>query len=123
MFGNTLTINLGTIADPEEVVLKLVREGDFQAEYRLTEADKLHKVIIRHTTEKTKVKGSLMDRHNMTYSQEIFPTEIKPEGEVIEVYTVLRVPQNSLPTRPVPLVNGVCLFTIDKAEELAGWES
>ena len=123
MFGNTLTINTGTIADPVPLVLKLVREGDFQAEYRLTEADRLHTVLIRHTTEKTKVKGSFMDRHNVTYQQTIFPTEIKPEGELFESYTVIRVPQGKLPTAVEPLVNAVCLFTIDNSAEIAGWES
>lgn len=123
MFGNTITINLGTIADPDEKTLKLVREGDFQAEYRLTESDKLHKVLIRHTTEKTRVKGALMDRHNVTYSQEIFPTELYPQGQLFEAYTVSRVPQGVLPSVIVPLVNASSLFTIDKADELAGWES
>lgn len=123
MFGNTLTINIGTVSDPENVVLKLVREGDFQAEYRLTGADRLHKVLIRHTTEKTKVKGALMDRHNVTYQQEIFPTDIRPEGELFEAYTVIRVPQGKLPTAVAPLANGVCQFTIDNSAEIAGWES
>lgn len=82
MFGNTLTINTGTLADPVEITLKLVNEGNFQSEYRLVEEDRAHKVMIRHSTEKAKVRGRPMDRHNVTYQQDIFPTETLPEGQI-----------------------------------------
>jgi hypothetical protein len=95
MFGNSITINTGTIADPAEVILPRINQDGYSSEYQLKDTDRTHQVVIRHTTEKNKVNGQTLDRHNVTYRQYVLPTELAPLGSLREAYLVLRMPNSA----------------------------
>lgn len=123
MFGDTITLNLGTIADPDEIILKKINQDGYSAEYRLKASDREHVLLIRHSKEKSKLKGKSVDRHNVTYTQNVFPTEISPLGETIQAYAVFRVNPDSADVDLVPVATAVTLFAMENAVEVIGWES
>lgn len=125
MFGNSITLNIGTIADPVEVILPRINQDGYSSEYQLKEADRTHQVQIRHTTEKNKVNGQTIDRHNVTYRQFVLPTELAPQGSLREAYVVLRMPNSATWDDLVPVLNGLFGFTGVEATQksVINWES
>lgn len=123
MLGDTVTLNLGTIADPDEIILKKINQDGYSAEYRLKASDREHVLLIRHSKEKAKVKGKTVDRHNVTYTQNVFPTELAPLGETIQAYSVFRVNPDSPDTDVAPVATAVMQFATDNALAIIGWES
>lgn len=123
MLGNTLTLNIGTDADPVEIILSKVNQDGYSSEYRLKESDREHVVIIRHSTEKTRVKGKVVDRHQVSYQQNLFPTELSPQGETRQVYTILRVAPELDPTDAANMTAAVSRFAMGNAPAIANWES
>lgn len=120
----TITLNIGTVAVPVEIVLFNINSGDrYSSEYRLKEADREHVLIVRHTKEKSRVKGSEVERHNVTYTQNIFPTVLYPQGQTIQAYSVIRnAPE--LPTADLEAVTGAVMRLTDQvAGELAIWKN
>lgn len=123
MLGDTITLNLGTIAVPEEIILKKINQDGYSAEYRLKDEDREHVVLIRHTKENAKLKGKTVDRHNVTYTQNLFPTELSPLGETRQAYAVIRTNPDLASSETKPLVNAVMQFTIDNGAAVIEWES
>lgn len=123
MLGNTITLNLGTIADPVALVLTKINQDQYSSEYRLKESDREHVVLVRHAKEKNKLKGKEVERHNVTYTQNIFPTELAPQGETIQSSAVIRnAPE--MPNASVEIVaNAVAFFVSDNSGALVNWES
>lgn len=123
MLGDTITLNLGTIAVPDNIELKKVNQDGYSAEYRLKDDDREHIVLIRHTKENAKLKGKTVDRHNVTYTQNVFPTELSPLGETRQAYSVIRTNPELATDDTVPLVNAVMQFTISNGPAIIDWES
>ena len=123
MLGNTITLNLGTIADPEEIILSKINQDQYSSEYRLKGTDREHVVLIRHAKEKNKLKGKEVERHNVTYTQNLFPTELAPLGETIQSSAVIRNAPD-MPNATVETVgNAVAFFVSDNIGALVNWES
>lgn len=123
MLGNTIELNIGTISVPELIELTEVNQDGYSKEYRLKEADREHVVLIRHTKENAKLKGKSVDRHNVTYTQNIFPTELAPLGETIQAYSVIRVNPERPNADSLPLVNAIMRFTEDNGDAILSWQS
>lgn len=123
MLGDTITLDLSLTETPEEIVLKKVNQDGYSAEYRLKEADREHVVLIRHTKENAKLKGKSVDRHNVTYTQNIFPTELAPLGETRQAYAVIRVNPEVPNSDNEPIVAAVMAFTKENADKILDWES
>lgn len=123
MLGNTITLNLGTIADPVEITLTKINQDSYSSEYRLKEADREHVLLVRHSKEKTKLKGATIDRHNVTYTQNIFPTELYPQGQTVQSSSVIRGATEQPSSDVEAVANAVSAFVTDNAPALVNWES
>jgi hypothetical protein len=125
MFGNSITLNVGTIADPVEVILPRINQDGYSSEYQLKESDRTHRVLIRHTTEKSKVNGQTMDRHNVTVQQYVLPTELAPLGSLREAYLVLRMPNSATLDDVSAPLSGLLNFCSVEANQTSviNWES
>ena len=125
MLGTTITVNVGTIADPILKVIPLINNDGYSGEYQLKESDRTHTVIVRHSTDKQPVNGQKMDRHVVTYRQFELPTTVYPQGRTKETYTVIRVPASM----PFEDLDDVCRGAISVAgddairEKVINWES
>lgn len=120
---NTLTLDF--VGDGSDVVvLHNVQNGEpYTSEYRGRGTDREHIVLVRHSKEKNKTKGQQMDRHNVTYTVNIFPTDLYPQGQTFQVYSVIR----NIPEFPLSeidrLVGALVRVTLSAADELAIWKS
>lgn len=123
MLGDTITLNVGTIAVPVEIDLKKINQDGYSAEYRLKEADREHVLIVRHAKEKNPLKGKSVDRHNVTYTQNIFPTELAPLGETLQAYAVIRNAPERLAEDVAPLTTAISAFVLENSDALINWES
>lgn len=123
MLGETLTLNIGTVEAPVEITLFRINQDGYSAEYRLKESDREHVVIIRHSTEKTRVKGKVVERHQVSYQQNLFPTELSPQGETRQAYTILRVAPELDPTVSSNMTAAVSRLAMDNALAIVNWRS
>lgn len=125
MFGDTITLDFSPLgsSSPREKTLKKINQDGYSSEYRLKESDVEHVLIIRHTTEKARVRGKAVDRHNVVLTTTYFPTELSPQGEVVQAYSVIRVAPERPTADTTPQVNAVMRFTSENGENIVGWES
>lgn len=123
MLGETITLNVGTASEPSNITLNRVNNDNYSSEYRLKETDREHLVLVRHSTEKNKVKGRTLDRHNVTYTVRYFPTDIYPQGRELQVYSIIRNARDDMNEDITPLVNAVSEFTLEFADRIINWES
>lgn len=124
MLGQTIELNIGTIADPVLITLKKIDgSAPYTGEYRLKESDREHVVLIRHAKEKNTVKGKAVERHNVTYTVTLFPTELAPQGQIIQSSSVIRSSPEQANSEVLSVGNAVALFTSENIQDLVDWQS
>lgn len=119
----TISLNIGTVAVPELITLARINQDNYSSEYRLKGTDVVHTLFIRHSKEKAKQLGRVIERHNVTYSQRWAPTDINPQGREIQVYSVLRNSADDPTTDITPMVNALCNLTVAEVDGILNWES
>jgi hypothetical protein len=119
MLGDTLTITVNAVAK----VMKKINQDAYSAEYLLREATQEFRTKVRHSTEKTLIAGQNMDRHNVEFTQTIYPSVTYPTGYVRQVYTVLRNPKSDSATEVDYLSDGLADWVKTNGPLLVGWES
>ncbi len=123
MFDNTLSINIGTEADPIDISVVRVNQDGYSSEYRLKEADRDYVFQIRHAAEKNRVKGQIMERHNVTITMNEAPSTLYPQGRTFQSYAVIRVPAGTPADEAAGLAFGVNSWTNTVVSRLLNWES
>lgn len=125
MLGETITVDVGTIADPDPKVIPLINNDGYSGEYQLKESDRTHQVLIRHSTDKQAVNGQKMDRHVVTYRQFELPTVLFPQGRTIEAYTVFRAPASMSFSDADTVIRGALSIVADETArgKVINWES
>lgn len=123
MLGATITLNIGTVADPIEITLRRINQDGYSSEYRLKDTDREHVLLIRHSKEKNRLKGKEVERHNVTYTQNLFPSELSPQGETIQASAVFRNAPERASDDVVSVMNAVSGFMTTNAAALAGWDN
>jgi len=125
MFGNSITLNVGTIADPVAKILPRINQDGYSSEYQLKDSDRTYQLQIRHSTEKSKVNGQTLDRHNVLVREYVLPTELAPQGSLREAYVVLRMPNSENQEGVASLLNGLFNLVNDVPTQtsIINWES
>lgn len=123
MFASPLPLNIGTANDPITILPVRINDQDYSSEYRLKNGESHYTFRIRHQTEKTKVKSSTMERHNVTITYNEAPTEAYPLGRTYEVYSVIRAPSTVDSATLRGLAQAALGFTLDNVESLVGWDN
>jgi len=119
MLGDTLTITVNAVAK----AMKKINQDAYSAEYLLREATQEFRTKVRHSKEKNLVSGQLMDRHNVEFTQTIFPSVTYPTGYTRQVYTVIRNPNSDVATDVDLFSDGLADWVKANAAALVGWES
>lgn len=123
MFTSPLSLNIGTDAAPVEILPVRINDQDYSSEYRLKDGENHYTFRIRHQTEKTKVKSSFMERHNVTITYNEAPTEAYPLGRTYEVYSVIRAPSTVDSETLRGLAQAALGFTLANVESLVNWDN
>lgn len=113
----TISMNNGVTT----FVLTLVNNDNYSSEYRLKGPDREHLAFVRHSTEKAAVLGQIMERHNVSYRETVYPTEIFPQGRIFESYFVIRAPKLASAADSALTAKAVMAYGTLNAEALIGW--
>jgi hypothetical protein len=119
MLGDTLTITVNAVAK----AMKKINQDSFSAEYLLREATQEFRTKVRHSKEKNLVSGQSMDRHNVEFTQTIYPSVTYPTGYTRQVYTVIRNPVSDIASDVDLFSDGLADWVKANATLLVGWES
>lgn len=123
MLGNTLTVEFGNSSFPNPQVLPKVNQDGYSSEYRKKDFEKTYSLIIRHSTEKNKVGGLSMERHQVLVRTLTTPTEVYPQGILTEAYIIVRAPSSASPESLGDIVSAVASVATANAPAIANWES
>jgi len=123
MLGNTIVVDFGTPQVSHVVTLPKINQDGYSSEYRLVTAEGKYTVIIRNSTEKTKVNGLAIDRHQLLARFETSPDEVYPLGRTFEAYSIVRMPAGSSANDAYGPVMGSCGKVIENLPALINWES
>lgn len=119
MLGDTLTITVNAVAK----AMKKINQDAFTSEYLLRETTQEFRTKVRHSKEKALVSGKQMDRHNVEFTQTIYPSVTYPTGLVRQVYVVLRNSTDDDATLVDQLSDGLMDYVKTNAPAIVGWES
>lgn len=118
MLGDSISITVSGNAK----VMKKINQDSYSSEYLLREATGEFRLKIRHSTEKSQIRGEVMDRHNVELTAVTYGVA-PDDGYSIIVSTTLRNPQRIAATDVDALSDGLADWVKANATLLAGWES
>lgn len=122
MFGNSITMTLGGSGGTAKV-LSLINQDSYSGEYYLRETLQDFRLKIRHTTEKAKSDGSVLDRHNVEFTQTVFATP-SSSALVRQFYFVFRNQTGDDAALAVDVAEAVAYWAnATNLPKLVGWES
>lgn len=123
MLGDTLTVTLDG-SGGTAVVTSKINQDSYSAEYLSKGATYEIRAKVRHSKETPKADGIAYDRHNVEFTQYVYPTEALPHGRIRQAYVVIRnEPEDDL-TAVVDLVEALPFWLTDaNILKLCGWES
>lgn len=125
MLGNTLTITLDGSGGTAKV-LPLINQDGYSTEYFLDEGTTTYRAKIRHSRDKVKAGSQNFDRHSVTFSRFVKPTEAIPLGSLSEVTFTIRNDPNGASADQIDLAEAMSFYTVKAggiSAKLLGWES
>lgn len=125
MLGASLTITLDGSGGTTKV-LPLVNQDGYSSEYFLNEATEQFRAKVRHSRDNVKAGTQSFDRHTVTFSRFVKPTEAKPLGSLSEISFTIRNDPNGTSADIVDVSEAMSFFMVKAggiADKLLGWES
>lgn len=125
MLGNTLTITLDGSGGTAKI-LPLITQDGYAAEYFLDEGAVTYRAKVRHSRDNVKAGSQNFDRHTVTFSRFVKPTEALPLGSLSEVSTTIRNDPNGAAADIVDVSEAMSFYMVKAggiAQKLLGWES
>lgn len=126
MLGDTLTITLDGSGGTAKVLPKIDGGTNYAAEYYLNEATVVWRAKVRHTKDTVKAGSQPFDRHTVTFSRYLKPTETAPLGRLTEVSFTIRTDPDEATADVVDLSEAMSFYMVKAggiAPKLLGWES
>lgn len=125
MLGSTLTVTLdgsgGTVKS-----LPLINQDGYSSEYFLDETTVQWRAKVRHSKDNVKAGTQPFDRHTVTFSRYLKPTETAPLGRLTEVIFTIRTDPNEVAGDVIDLSEAMSFYMVKAggiAAKLLGWES
>lgn len=125
MLGTTLTITLDGSGGTAKV-LPLINQDGYSSEYFLDDTTVTYRAKVRHSRDKTKAGTQSFDRHSVTFSRFVKPTEVIPLGSLSEVTLTIRNDPNGAPADIIDVSEAMSFYMVKAggvAAKLLGWES
>lgn len=125
MLGTSLTITLdgsgGTVK-----VLPLINQDGYSSEYFLDDTTATFRAKVRHSRDNVKAGSQPFDRHTVTFTRFVKPTEAIPLGSLSEISFTVRNDPNGVPGDIVDISEAMSFYMVKAggiAPKLLGWES
>jgi len=125
MLGSTLTITLDGSGGTAKV-LPLINQDGYGAEYFLDDTTVTYRAKVRHSRDNVKAGTQNFDRHTVTFSRFVKPTEAIPLGSLSEVTFTIRNDPNGVSSDIIDLAEAMSFYTVKAGgvnAKLLGWES
>ena len=125
MLGTSLTLTLDGSGGTAKV-LPLINQDGYSSEYFLDESTVWYRAKVRNTRDKVKAGTQAFDRHTVTFSRFVKPTEALPLGSLSEVSFTIRNDPNGAPTDIIDVSEAMSFYMVKAggiAAKLLGWES
>lgn len=125
MLGTSLVITLDGSGGTAKT-LPLINQDGYSSEYYLDDTTVTYRAKVRHSRDSVKAGSQPYDRHTVTFTRYLKPTEIYPNGSTSEViFTIRNDPEGA--TADIIDVSEALSFYMVKAggiaSKLIGWES
>lgn len=125
MLGSTLTVTLDGSGGTAKS-LPLINQDGYSSEYFLDESTVQWRAKVRHSKDNVKAGTQAFDRHTVTFSRFLKPTEAAPLGRTTEVIFTIRTDPNETAADVIDLSEAMSFYMVKAggiAAKLLGWES
>nr|UJQ85811.1 MAG: putative coat protein [Leviviridae sp.] len=125
MLGTTLTITLDGSGGTAKV-LPLINQDGYGAEYFLDDTTVTYRAKVRHSKDNVKAGTQAYDRHTVTFTRFVKPTEALPLGSQSECSFTIRNDPNGAQADIIDLAEAMSFYTVKAGginAKLLGWES
>lgn len=125
MLGSTLTVTLDGSGGTAKV-LPLINQDGYSSEYFLNESTVQWRAKVRHSKDNVKAGTQPFDRHTVTFSRFLKPTETAPLGRLTEVIFTIRNDPNETDADVIDVSEAMSFYMVKAggiAAKLLGFES
>lgn len=125
MLGTTLTVTLDGAGGTAKV-LPLINQDGYSSEYYLDDTLVTYRAKVRHSRDNVKAGTQPFERHTVTFTRTVKPTEAIPSGSQSEVTFTIRNDPNGAPADIIDISEAMSFYMVKAggiAQKLLGWES
>lgn len=125
MLGSTLVITLDGSGGTAKT-LPLINQDGYSSEYFLDDSTVTYRAKVRNSRDNVKVGTQAFDRHSVTFSRYVKPTEALPLGSLSEVTFTIRNDPNGASSDIIDVSEAMSFYMVKAggiAAKLLGWES
>ncbi|DAD50389.1 TPA_asm: coat protein [ssRNA phage Gerhypos.4_47] len=125
MLGSTMLITLDGAGGIVKT-LPLINQDGYSSEYFLDELTVSYRAKVRHSRDTVKAGTQPYDRHTVTYTRFLKPTEAVPLGSQSDITFTIRNDPNGASSDIIDVSEAMSFYMVKAggvAAKLLGWES
>lgn len=125
MLGTTLTITLDGSGGTAKV-LPLINQDGYSSEYFLDDTTVTYRAKVRHSRDTVRSGTQSFDRHTVTFTRFVKPTEAIPLGSQSDITFTIRNDPNGTASDIIDVSEAMSYYMVKAggiAAKLLGWES
>lgn len=125
MLGTTLTITLDGSGGTAKV-LPLINQDGYSSEYFLDDGTVTYRAKVRHSRDNVKAGTQAFDRHTVTFTRFLKPTEAIPLGSQTDITYIVRNDPNGTAADIIDVSEAMSFYMVKAGgvtAKLLGWES
>lgn len=125
MLGTTLVITLDGSGGTAKT-LPLINQDGYSSEYFLDDTTVTYRAKVRHSRDTVKAGTQAFDRHSVTFTRFVKPTEAIPLGSQSDISFTIRSDPNGTAADIIDVSEAMSFYMVKAggiAAKLLGWES
>ncbi len=125
MLGSTLVLTLDGSGGTAKT-LPLINQDGYSSEYFLDDTTVTYRAKVRHSRDTVKAGTQPFDRHVVTFSRFVKPTDLIPLGSLSEISFIIRNDPNGVSSDIIDVSEAMSFYMVKAggiAAKLLGWES
>lgn len=125
MLGTSLTMTLDGSGGTAKI-LPLINQDGYSSEYFLDDNTVTYRAKVRHSRDNVRPGTQPFDRHSVTFSRFVKPTDLIPLGSLSEITLTIRSDPNGASSDIIDVSEAMSFYMVKAggiAAKLLGWES